>query len=227
MNGVEAYLGNLWARQDEQKLHETFSWTEWLVHTAVIFVFGCTGVLIVPFVQCYTKGVTDANYIQPLFAVLIVAAHACHCLRLPYNLMIFAAGHYKQTQSNYIIATVMNIVISVACVKFWGLVGVAIGTLVSMLYQTVWMAFYNARHLVRRPVKLFAKQFLVDAITVVCYVLIPFARVLENVSYLSWIVLAVEIAATFMAVSFAINFIFYRSFLLQLYQRVLLKMKKA
>ena len=216
MNGVEAYLGNLWARQDEEGLQKTFGLTEWLVHTAVIFVFGCTGFLIVPFIQCYTKGITDANYIQPLFAALIVMAHACHCLRLPYNLMIFAAGHYRETQNNYIIATIMNIVISVACVKQWGLVGVAIGTLVSMLYQTIWMAFYNAENLVKRPMKIFAKQCFVDAITVVCYAVIPLARELSNVNYFSWLILAVEMAAAFLCVSTIINMIFYRDFLMEL-----------
>ena len=216
MNGVEAYLGNLWARQDEEGLQKTFGLTEWLVHTAVIFVFGCTGFLIVPFIQCYTKGITDANYIQPLFATLIVMAHACHCLRLPYNLMIFAAGHYKETQNNYIIATIMNIVISVACVKQWGLVGVAIGTLVSMLYQTIWMAFYNANNLVKRSMKIFAKQCLVDTITVICYAAIPFSRKLSNVNYISWLILAIETAVVFMSVSIVINLVFYKKHLLRL-----------
>lgn len=226
MNGVEAYLGNLWAIKDEERLQTTFGWTEWVVHTAVIFVFGCTGFLIVPFIQVYTKGVTDANYIQPLFAGLIVAAHACHCLRLPYNLMIFAAGHYKQTQNNYIIATIMNIVISVACVKQWGLVGVAIGTLVSMLYQTIWMAFYNAKNLVKRSIKIFAKQCVVDALTVCCYAVIPLARRLTTVSYISWVILAIETAAIFLVISVMVNFVFYRGYLFQL-PGALLKRKKA
>lgn len=226
MNGVEAYLGNLWARQDEEGLKITFNLTEWIVHTAVIFVFGCTGFLIVPFIQCYTKGITDANYIQPLFAALIVMAHACHCLRLPYNLMIFAAGHYKETQNNYIIATIMNIVISIACVKQWGLVGVAIGTFVSMLYQTIWMAFYNAKHLVKRSMKIFAKQCMVDALTVCCYTVIPLARQLTVVSYINWVFLAVETAVIFFVISMIINFVFYRRYLLQL-PSVLLKKKKT
>ena len=59
---------------------------------------------------------------------------------MPYNILILAAGHYKQTQSNYIIAMILNIVVSIATVKMWGLVGVAIGTLIAMAYQTVWMA---------------------------------------------------------------------------------------
>ncbi len=218
MNGVEAYLGNLWAKKDEEKLQTTFSWTEWIVHTAVIFVFGCTGFLIIPFIQCYTKGITDANYIQPLFAALIVMAHGCHCLRLPYNLMIFAAGHYKQTQNNYIIATIMNIVISVVCVKAWGLVGVAIGTLVSMLYQTIWMAYYSAKNLVKRSIKIFMKQVVIDTITVACFALIPLERELLSVGYIHWLLLAVKTGVAFAVISLIINFVFYKDYLLQIPQ---------
>lgn len=221
MNGIEAYLGNLWAKNDEKSLRAAFDWTEWVVHTAVIFVFGCTGFLVVPFIQVYTKGVTDANYIQPLFAALIVTAHACHCIRLPYNMMIFAAGHYKQTQNNYIAATIMNIVISVACVKIWGLAGVAVGTLISMLYQTVWMAFYCAGNLVKRSIKVFVKQGLTDALTVVCYALLPLTGQLENVNYVAWVLLAAETAAVFLAVSIIINVIFYRQFVVKLIKTVL------
>jgi peptidoglycan biosynthesis protein MviN/MurJ (putative lipid II flippase) len=130
--------------------------------------------------------------------------------------MIFAANHYKQTQHNYIIATIMNIVISVACVKTWGLVGVAIGTLISMLYQTIWMAFYNTKNLVKRPIKIFAKQCVVDALTVCCYAIIPFVRQLSDVNYFSWLILAAETAAAFMGVSLVINLIFYRKFLIGL-----------
>ena len=213
MNGIEAYLGTLWARKDEERLQKTFGWAEWVVHTAVIFVFGCTGFLIIPFIQCYTNGITDANYIQPLFAALIVMAHACHCLRLPYNLMIFAAGHYKQTQNNYIIATIMNLVISVGCVKAWGLIGVAIGTLISMLYQTIWMALYNARNLVKRSIRIFAKQCFIDIITVICFSFAPVARVLPSASYIDWLVLAMETAFFFLAISIVINLIFYRKYM--------------
>lgn len=110
--------------------------------------FGCTGVLIVDFVRVYTYGINDADYIQPLFAVLITIANAGHCLRLPYNILILAAGHYKQTQSNYIIAMILNIVVSIATVKMWGLVGVAIGTLIAMAYQTVWMAKYDSKNII-------------------------------------------------------------------------------
>ena len=103
-NGIQSLLGELWARQELEELRKTFGWTEWCIHTGTTFVFSCTAALIVPFVRVYTAGINDANYIQPAFAILLTLANAMHCLRLPYNIMVLAAGHYKQTQKNYIVA---------------------------------------------------------------------------------------------------------------------------
>ena len=42
--------------------------------------------------------------------------------------MVYAAGHFKETQLSSIIEAVLNIVLSVLLVLKFGLVGVAIGT---------------------------------------------------------------------------------------------------
>lgn len=183
-------------------------------------VFGCTGILLVSFVRVYTNGIDDADYIQPLFAMLITLANAGHCLRLPYNILILAAGHYKQTQSNYIIAMIMNIVISIATVKLWGLIGVAIGTLVAMLYQTVWMAWYDSKNIISWPFKKFLKQCGVYAITVLFASLVTFKIPLLSVSYLSWFIQAIEVFACWMVIVVIINSIFYKDKLQFLFNKL-------
>ena len=92
--GVQSLIGEMWAKQELPCLLDFFGKIEWLLHTGVFFVFSCVGILILPFVQVNTNGVTDVNYMQPAFAVLITIANAGHCLRLPYNTMILAGGHY-------------------------------------------------------------------------------------------------------------------------------------
>ncbi len=130
--------------------------------------------------------------------------------------MIFAAGHYKQTQNNYIIASIMNIAISVVCVKIWGLVGVAIGTLVSMLYQTIWMAFYNMKYLIVRPKKVFLKQIMVDALLITLFFLIPINTQLDSISYVSWIILAIKVSLIFIVVTLLVNTVFYKKYIFAL-----------
>lgn len=219
-NGITSLIGELWARQEINELKKTFGWTEWLIHTGTTFVFGITAVLIVPFIKVYTQGIHDANYVQPLFAILIVAANAGHCLRLPYNIMILAAGHYKQTQNNYIVAAIINIVVSVIAVKFLGLIGVAIGTLLAMVYQTIWMAWYNSKNLIKWPFSCFLKQIFIDIFTVLIGYIIGSFIELKNISYLAWLLCAIKVTTIWILLIILINSVFYKSKIIELYGQI-------
>lgn len=210
-NGIQSLMGELWANGEEKELKDLFGWTEWMIHTGTIFVFGVASITIVPFVQVYTKGIMDADYVQPLFSFLLVMANAGHCLRLPYNLMILAAGHYKQTQSNYIVAAVLNIVISILAVKRYGLIGVAIGTLIAMVYQTVWMALYDSKNLIKWPFKNFLKQVAVDALTLVFMVVMMGMIQMATVNYAAWALYAVIVSIASVMVVIVVNMVFYKT----------------
>lgn len=225
-NGITSLIGELWAKQELKELNKTFSWTEWVIHTGTTFVFGLTAILIVPFVKVYTLGIHDANYIQPLFAALIVAANAGHCLRLPYNIIILAAGHYKQTQNNYIIAAILNIVVSVVTVKAWGLIGVAIGTLVAMGYQTVWMAVYDSKNLIKWPLRNFAKQIFVDGLTVAIGYFATKMITMPEVTYVEWVFLAVKTAIIWIIIVCVLNMVFYRDKMQSMIHKIGAKVKR-
>ena len=209
-NGIQAILGELWAKKVYEKLKSTFNVVEWAMHTATVFVFGCTLMLILPFVSVYTSGISDANYIQPVFAILIVLANAGHCLRLPYNMMILAAGHYKQTQYNYIVAATLNIVISIVMVNVFGLVGVAIGTLVAMVYQTVWMAIYNCKKLIKRSFGCVVKQLATDFFSFIIAVIMIVIVGDFTESYFTWFLLAGVIAIAWGIALLLMNLLIYR-----------------
>lgn len=220
ISGIEALIGNLWAKQDLAELRKVFAWTEWSIHTGTTLIFTLTAVLIVPFVQVYTHGVIDANYMQPLFGVLLVAANSGHCLRLPYNIMILAAGHYKQTQHNYIIAAVMNIAISIVCVMQFGLIGVALGTLAAMVYQTVWMAWYNSKNFICWSMRKFAKQICVDVVSAVGIYWLGSLMEMSSVSYVEWVLLAVKVIAIGGIIVLVVNGMFYREYLRKIWRKV-------
>lgn len=225
-NGIQALVGELWAKRELESLNSLFGWTEWLIHTGTTFVFACTAALIVPFVRVYTLGINDANYIQPLFAILLTLANAMHCLRLPYNIMILAAGHYRETQRSYVVAAMVNIITSVLMVKAYGLVGVAIGTLVAMAYQTIWLAAYNSKHFIYWPMRKVVKQFVLDAGTAAAIVAIGEYLPFTHISYLSWCVLAVETAGIALVLVFVVNWLFYKDKVRQLMGTIGRKIRK-
>lgn len=199
--GMQSAAGALWAKQDRAEMERMFSWTEKLLHFAVVFLFSCVGLLIVPFVRVYTDGLTDADYIRPLFASLLVIAYGIRCLRTPYNIWILAAGHYRQTQVCHIAAAAINLAVSVFAVSRWGLVGVAVGTLIAMSYQTLWMAVYTTKRLFGKALMHIVKRFAADAAAAAAICLLAGRFEADRVDYWSWIVLAVKTAATAMGVS--------------------------
>ncbi len=226
VGGVQPLMGEYFARNEEEKLFSLFDWTEWIIHSGTTILFVSTGVLIVPFIKVYTRGIYDVNYIVPLFAALITIANAGHCLRLPYNIFILAAGHYKQTQHNYIIAAFINIFVSVLTVKRFGLVGVAIGTVVAMIYQTIWMAYYDNKLITQYSISRFWKQCIVDAIIVFICILITNTFDMKTINYYSWTILAVQKTVICLFVSLIVNMLLYREKVLSLKTIIFAKLFK-
>ncbi len=211
--GLQSLMGELWAKQELPEMNKAFGWAEWSIHTVTVFVFGCTGMLILPFVRVYTKGITDVYYSAPLFGALLTAANAGHCLRLPYNLVTLACGHFKQTQRNYIIAAFLNIIVSVATVKTWGLIGVAVGTLAAMFYQTTWLAIYTTKHLIKWPLRKWAKQFFTDFVTVFAASFSSAWVQIKTLSYGAWAVMAIKVAFIWLVVVLIINRFLYTEYI--------------
>lgn len=208
-NGFQSFWGDMWSKKEYEKLGSSFEKTEWILHMGCVFIFGCTACLVVPFVQIYTRGVTDADYFQPLFAILLTIAHGMHCLRLPYHILIKSVGHYKETQNNYTIAMIINIVISIAVVKFYGIIGVAVGTLVSMVYQTIWMAMYDNKSILKKDSRGFVKLIIADClISAVCGIGCSIFK-LGSLSYASWAIMAVKVALLWGSILLTANMLLY------------------
>ena len=222
-SGIQARIGNIIARNDKIELDYVFQIAEWTIHTVATFIFTCTAILIVPFVKVYTSGVTDANYIQPLFGLLITIAFAGHSYRLPYSCVILAAGHYKQTQWSYISAALANVVVSIILVIRQGLVGVAIGTIVAMFMQTIWMGIYSYRNILGRKLSLLSKQLTVNTATFLGAYEASKLWMHSPVGYLDWICMAVLTAFIVGAIIMVLNLILYRSNTMYLYHRFMRK----
>lgn len=215
-SGIQSYWGNMWVKREFEELKESFSYYEWLIHMGVVLIFGCTGALIVPFVQIYTRDINDTNYIVPIFAIVLTIAHGCRCLRLPYDILIKSVGHYKETQWNYVIAVIINVTISIVTVKIYGLIGVAIGTLIAMIYQTLWMAWYDRIKVISLPITSFKKLIFVDIICIIIgwwgSILISF----EINSYIDWFLLAsIKFVFWSIIVSF-VNIFVYKNYIISL-----------
>lgn len=208
--GLESFFGNMIARNEKEKLLSTFSAVEWIIHTIVTMVFSIAAICIVPFVSVYTRGITDANYIAPAFGVLLVLAYAVQCLRIPYFRMIKAAGHFKETQNGAYISAALNVIITVSAVYKFGLIGVAAGTLIAMLYHTCYFVWYLRKNIICRSELFFVKYMLTDTLIGVISFAVSSILTSKCNTYFEWTIFACKTSAIVMLVSIIINTVFYR-----------------
>ena len=206
--GSEAYFGNMIAKGERKNLERSFSRIEWLMHFAVAVIFTIAAITVVPFISVYTRGINDADYIVPLFSTILMLAYAVRCLRIPYFVVIKAAGHFRETQNGAFISTALNVVISIALVFKFGLLGIAFGTFVAMLYHTVYFVLYLRSHILNRSIWHFVKHFLTDIVILGLSSLATKSFVHAQTSYLSWIVLALKVAAVTLCVAVIVSTVF-------------------
>lgn len=212
-NGFNSYLGDIYARKEIESLRCRFGVFEWIYNVLVTVVFSVTLLLIVPFVSLYTQKIDDnIIYIQKNFAVLITFAQALYCIRIPYNTMICAAGHYKQTQLSAIIEVILNMGISLILVFNYGLMGVAIGTLVAIMYRTIYFVFYLKQNIVGLQIKNTLKLLLSDIICGILIIVICInvrRFIVPEKGVLSWIASAIIFVIVAMTIElFANRFLF-------------------
>lgn len=207
--GIAPFIGNMLAKNEMEKLDDFFSKFEWIWHTFTILIFTITGILIVPFVKVYTLNVNDANYIVPLFGAVITIAYAIRILRTPYHIIVSAAGHYKQTQMSSYIEAILNILISIIMVARYGLIGVAIGTIVAMTYRTFYLPFYLRNNILKRNISNFLKHILIDIISSVGMIITTKVVNKNVMTYNEWILLSLKVVCICVVVSGICNYIFY------------------
>lgn len=180
-------IGQLYAKGEKMELEKKFNIYEYIIFTVVFLFFSVAGLLIVPFVMIYTKNITDTNYYQPLFGILLVISEGLYLIKFPHLNLSYVANKFKQITLPAFFEATINIVLSLILVKKLELAGVAIGTICAMLYRMIFHVYYTKK-IINRSQKEFYKIFIIYSVTsligiIICIYFVP--KVQYNI--ISWI----------------------------------------
>jgi O-antigen/teichoic acid export membrane protein len=217
--GLEAAFGNIIAKGESEVLDRNFRIYELISFSLTTILFTSTAMLILPFITLYTKGVTDANYIRPLFAYILIMAEAAYCIRLPYHSVVLAAGHFKQTRNGAFLEAFINVILSIVLVNFFGIIGVAIGTLCAMLFRTIQYAVYLSRNIIKRKISEFAKRCFINIFAVLLIIFtVNSLKIVKIDSYAVWGLYAVCVTLISLVIVILTNIVFYRTDIMNLFR---------
>lgn len=221
-NGLEAAFGNMIAKKEEKNLRINLSVTETMIYGISTFIYTCAVILILDFVKLYTHNVNDVNYMRPLFAYLIIAAQFFNGIRIPYQLIVQAAGHYKQTKTGAIIEPIINILISIIFVFKFGLVGVAVGTLVATVFRTIQYSLYISKHLIKRSWTIVVLRVVISFFEAAITILVMrFINLPVPHGFVQWIINAIITAIISFVFVVSGSFIFFRTDSINLFKKTI------
>ena len=176
-----------------------------------VFLFGCGIVLITPFVDIYTLGINDADYHQTVFGIVLCLAEMTYCLREPYVSAAYSAGHFKQVSMYAYAEAALNIIISLLLVRRFGILGVALGTLISMIYRLFCHISYLRKNILMRPFNKALRSLSISIIDILAVCLISFSFLNMNCnSYIQWIFLAIRVVIVDIIILFLSSYFFER-----------------
>lgn len=153
------------------------------------FLMMCMLFLLQPFVKIYTQGATDADYLNPMLALLMTVQGLMSAYRIPYNVLVSSLGFFKETWVQPIVTAVASLALSFAFGKLgyaYILVGPIVFYAVNFLYQ-----HFRLKQLVPHLVS--HRAFVPVLITVVGLVLTMYLSTVISVpeGILPWIVAGV------------------------------------
>lgn len=216
--GMEAKFGELIAKKQEDALHRSYRKYDMMLTLVALLLFGCTSVLIVPFVKLYTAGITDANYIQPVFALLLLLSEAINCFSLVYSTLPISANQLRQGRWGSYGEAIFNVALSLILIQWNPLLGVALGTLTATIFKALFYMHYTAKHILKCSVWQIIRRF-AGAVAVLLLVGCIGMRVLWHVPMENFFVWILWAAATFLlvgAVTLLFGMVTYREELKQI-----------
>ncbi len=210
VSSLNPTLGHAYAKKDFDELNQKLDLYEYIVFVLVSLAFGVTGLLITPFVSIYTSGLTDADYFQPVFGVLLVVSEALYLLKFPHLNLAYSANKFKEISLPAFIEAGLNIVVSLALVPFFGIIGVAIGTIVAMLYRLIFHVYYTSKIIPNRRQWVFYRKMIIFVISAAMGIALCLLFPKPNGTILDWIWHAFGYSAILGLIIIIISLLFFR-----------------
>jgi len=209
--GMEAVFGNMIVKGEQEELIATYRNYKFTLTVLTVVLFGAAALLILPFVKIYTNGVSDVDYIRPVFAALLLVADAINCLIWPCFNLTIAANKLKESKLGAYLEAALNVSVSIVLVFWDPLIGVAIGTLASALFKSVYYMVFSSKKILRvnvyKPMFCFLFTCILLIVFTVCGSFL--SGVVPVYDYWDWILMGIVTVVVMGPIGLAVGYVFY------------------
>lgn len=210
ISGLPAGFGELIAKKETDTLRTTVTEFEVAYYYILSIAYGITLILILPFIQIYTQGLTDVNYYNPALAVMIVLNGLLYNIKTPQSMLIVSAGMYKETRWRVTIQGLLVIVCGAIFGLQWGLAGIMLGSCISNLYRTIDLLCFVPAKIVKIDIRKTIFRMLRVFLNIGIVLLIALSINVNPTNYVQWVLYAMLFGVVAIAITTLSTWIFDR-----------------
>lgn len=220
-NGLSSSFGDIIAKNEILVLQKAYQEFEFAYYSLIAIVYSVSFIMIMPFIQLYTRNITDVNYDVPILGVLFITNALLHNLKTPQGMLVISAGYYKETKLQVTIQGIIAVAGGALLAPILGLSGILLGAITSNIYRDIDLFYYIPKTITKLPVSNTLKRVgcMIVEIIVIC---IPF-RYFKMIcsSYLYWALYAILVTLYAALVVFLGGFLFNREQMKEIWSRLL------
>lgn len=153
MSGISSSFGDLIVRKEQERFQKAYIDFEGLYYLLIAGVYAVTFVMIMPFVNIYTQGITDTNYNLPWIGFLMVLNGLMYNVKTPQGMLVIAAGLYKETRWQTTIQALIILILGIVLGYIYGLEGILIASILSNLYRNIDLVYFIPKYVTNLPKK--------------------------------------------------------------------------
>lgn len=226
-SGLAASFGEVIAKGEKKVLQKAYKEFELGFYIVITLVFSVSFIMICPFVNLYTSGITDANYNMPLLGCLMVLNGYMYHLKTPQGMLVMSAGLYKETKYRTLIQGCISLIGGAILAFPMGIYGILLASIISNLYRDIDLFCFAAKYITGlRPIETVKNA--VKSILQMCLIVIPFYFIdLNIISWTNWIISACVVSIWAVIILVLVALIFDRDLLREIIIRIVKIFKRG
>lgn len=212
-------FGQMIIENDRETVWKAFKQYEYLAFFAVYVMLSTTTVLLLPFVEIYTSGISDISYYDPKLALLMISISCIELIHIPSGHMICMAGEFKVSKRFQLIACVVLIITMIGGGYLWEVYGMLLAVLfTALLLACLELSFIHTSFFGNKVIELLRMLLPLifgGVVTCIAESAIPF----HLDSYLDFMVMGVAFVVINIIVGVTISWLFNRTVFCSLIKR--------
>ncbi|MGD6794158.1 hypothetical protein [Metabacillus indicus] len=224
--GLFASFGDVIAKGEIKILQKAYKEFEFFYYSLITVIFSIAFIMIMPFIEIYTREVTDINYLLPVIGFLFVLNGVLHNIKTPQGMLVMSAGLFKQTKLQTTIQGIIVIILGVLLAPILGIEGVLIASIISNLFRCIDLLIYIPRNVTKLPIKVTVGRILKMFFSIAIIVIPLWFININPTNYIYWVLLTFVVGVYALIIVALFGYLFDRKDMMSTINRILTLLKK-